>query len=360
MQNTKYRTYEEFRRAVGGTDLIEVPRRHGGARIFAKTEWTNPTGSVKDRAAVAMLDAKLEHFNGDLEDIHIVEYSGGNLAISLSYACHLLGIRNTLFVSASTSGRLVNELRAEGSDIRTVETSLGFLGVMEAAKRFVGETPGATFLYQHENLANPRIHQATTGQEIIHDLKTKFGIAAWDGPVAVAVAIGTGGTLAGVFRALAAWCPEVQCYGVTPAELPYGSQCPPNGLAKFAGSGGLGNGIKQRFVASVERGIHGHLTYNYQEALAAKSLFLKRTGQVIGSSSGAAWLAAMKIADQLGPNGIVVTVFACKGVPEERETSEAPDIKKIADIWEQDWFASGAVGQIISSPSKEKSDATTP
>jgi cysteine synthase A len=135
--------------------------------------------------------------------------------------------------------------------------------------------------------------------------------------------IGTGGTLVGVYRALSAVHPGVALYATTPAELPYGSPAVPDGRPKFAGSGGLGNGIRQSFVKRHDELVREHLTYAYADTLVYMRDFHRETGMWIGSSSAANLVAARTLARRLGPDSVVVTVFPSGGTPEERQKAAA-------------------------------------
>lgn len=121
-------------------------------------------------------------------------------------------------------------------------------------------------------------------------------------------AIGTGGTLTGVARALRREFPELVVVGNTPGEMPYGTEGPPNGLTKFAYSGGLGHGVRQPFVAGLAADAD-HRSVEYGAALDAMVRFEARTGLRIGTSAAANWQVAWETAAALGPDDLVVTVF---------------------------------------------------
>jgi cysteine synthase A len=296
----------EYLQQLGDTPLMEVPGADNGSRVFAKCEWTNPTGTVKDRPVFGMVYRELKKTPlARRGEIHILEYTGGSLGLALSRLCARLGLRLTLVLSAATDPALVAELSGHGSEVVLVDRERGFWGVMEMARRLAAENPTWRFLYQHENPANLWMHRYTTGQEIAEQLPND----AVDGPCAWLASIGTGGTLMGVYAALVPKLPQLQLFATTPAELPYGSNAPPNGKPKFLGSGGLGCGRKQPFVASDESRIKGHMQYSYDEALRGMRDFHALTGLKIGSSAAANWLAARQVAERLGPKATVITVF---------------------------------------------------
>ena len=121
-----------------------------------------------------------------------------------------------------------------------------------------------------------------------------------------------------MLRALRARHPGVRAVGACPSELPYGSKEPPNGLPKYGGSGGLGDGVKQPFVALHDEDVE-HRTVSYPRSLEAMADYRTRTGTKIGSSAAANWLVSWDIAAALPPSATVVTVFPDAGTPEEWE-----------------------------------------
>ncbi|RED44201.1 pyridoxal-phosphate dependent enzyme [Aestuariispira insulae] len=322
-----------YGRDLGDTPLINVPGPKGGARLFAKCEWDNPSGSVKDRTAFAMVHDLLAQLPGDdLSGHKVLEYSGGNLAIALSLLCQGLGLENTLVFGSYVPDESVKKMRVQGSDAVIIDKDLGFWEVVQHAVRLSDANPDWHFLHQHENDANLRMHEMGTGAEIVTDLAA-LGLTA-DSWVA---SIGTGGTLIGVQRALAAANPALQTFATTPAELPYGTEAPANGLPKFDGSGGLGCGRKQPFVAPEESRITGHVTLGFEETMAAMRLFRELTGEWIGSSAAANWLAASRMASDQDADRVTVMVFPSKPSAGEIEKASAyslDEVKKLTGLKE--------------------------
>jgi cysteine synthase A len=269
----------------------------------------NPTGSVKDRTAFALIYDLLQRLApANPRHLYILEYSGGNLAISLSRICRDLGIPRTLVMASFMAQEDLDAMRNEGSRIDLVDKELGFWAVMERAFVLARENPDWHFLYQHENASNLWIHRTTTGRELLLQLGREAegrGLRA-DAWVA---SIGTGGTLVGVYEVLSAAFPAVKMIAVTPAELPYGSERPPNGLPKYAGSGGLGCGRRQSFVAAREADITEHITVSFEQTILDMAAFAAATDFWIGSSAAANWYAAWQVAQRLGPGSMTVTVF---------------------------------------------------
>lgn len=305
-----------FREQLGSTPLREVPGPPGGARILAKCEWENPVGSVKDRVAYALLCTALErHGDRPLDELRILEYSGGNLARALAHLGSVLGLAMRFVVPSVTPPSLLADLRGRGFAVTPVDRDTGFLGTVRTALAIADAEPGWTLLYQHRNDANRAFHAATTGAETAAQL---------DGarPDAWVASIGTGGTLMGVREPLAALNPALRTVGVTPAELPYGSTEPPNGLPKYTGATGLGDGIRQPFVRPFDDVVE-HRSVTYAQALRGMVAFHRGTGMRIGSSAAANWLAAYEVAGELPPGAVVVTVLPDAGSPEDWQRAEA-------------------------------------
>lgn len=301
---------QDFERRLGKTPLVEVPSHPGGARILAKCEWHNPYGSIKDRVAFALIrDALARHGARPLDELRVLEYSGGNLARGLSHLTAALGIRARFVLSEASPSSLLTTLRENGSEIVLVAKDSGFLGVVEHTLDLARRDADWTLLYQHRNPANLDFHRTTTGAEVVQQL-------AGQAPTHWVASVGTGGTLIGVHHALTEQFPDVQAVAVTPAELPYGSFEPPNGRPKIAGSGGLGWGKLQPFVANAPLQIDER-TVARPHALELMGDFLHETGTRIGTSAAANWYVAKDVAKDLPPAAVVVTVFPCAGTPEE-------------------------------------------
>jgi len=301
-----HRPLESFLKRLGETPLLELPGPADGTRIFAKCEWHNPTGSVKDRPVFGMLYKLLEQTPRDQwSNLRVLEYTGGSLGVALSRLCAKLGLPLTLVMSAATAPELLTQLSRSGSEVILVPKEHGFWGVLERARQIAASDPSLSFLYQHENPANLWMHRETTGREIAEQLPrdTSCDQCAW------VASIGTGCTLMGVYDALVNTFPKLELFATSPAELPYGTERPPNGLPKFLGSGGFGCGRRQSFVAPKEASIIDYFDYTYEESLRAMREFYDQTGIRIGSSAAANWRAACEVAATLGPGTTVMTVF---------------------------------------------------
>jgi cysteine synthase A len=313
--------YPQLRKVISEspTPLIELPAAPG-TRVLAKAEWHNPTGSVKDRTAAGMiiraLDDHLEAGGDPAKPPTLLEYSGGSLADSLVPLCQAVGAPLRLVLSDATPEAVVTRLRATGAAVDLVDRDRGFIAVIEDTVAAAGERPDWRLLYQHRNLANIAVHAAGTGAELAAQLSEQ-GVA----PAAWVASIGTGGTLAGVAGTLRRSWPGLPAVGVTPAELPYGSSQPPNGLPKYAGSGGFGNGIRQPFVAALESPLELR-TVSYPESLRGMRELRDLTGLRVGSSAAANWLVSRELSATLPAGSVVVTIVPSAGGDSEWAAAE--------------------------------------
>ena len=207
------RTYDNITQAFGKTPLVRLNRVTDGAEaeVYAKLEFYNPAGSVKDRIGIAIVDAA--EASGALKPGGtIVEGTSGNTGIALAFVGAARGYRVILTMPETMSIERRKMLKAYGAEIILTEGPLGMRGAVDKAKEIVESTPGAVLANQFGNEANPEIHRTTTGPEIWEDT---------DGQVDILVSgIGTGGTITGAGNYLKAQNPEVQVVAVEPIDSP--------------------------------------------------------------------------------------------------------------------------------------------
>jgi len=207
------RTYDNITQAFGNTPLVRLNRvtAEAQAEVFAKLEFYNPAGSVKDRIGIAIIDAAEQ--SGALQPGGtIVEGTSGNTGIALAFVGAARGYRVILTMPETMSVERRKMLRAYGAEIVLTEGALGMKGAVEKAQEIVANTPGAILANQFGNAANPAIHRSTTGPEIWNDT---------DGTVDILVAgIGTGGTITGAGGYLKEQNPGVQVIAVEPIDSP--------------------------------------------------------------------------------------------------------------------------------------------
>lgn len=278
---------------VGKTPLLKL----GESNIFAKLEYFNPLHSVKDRAALFMIEGAEKR--GDLKPGGtIVEPTSGNTGIGLTYIGRQKGYRVILTMPESMSEERKKLLRLLGAELVLTPAAEGMNGAVLRAKQLVAELPGAYIPMQFDNPDNVRAHIETTAREIVADL---------DRPVDyLVVTVGSGGTLTGLSRALKAVYPGLMTVAVEPAESPLLSQ-------GKAGPHGI-QGIGANFVpANVDRNLIDRIvTVTTREAFETAKFAAKTYGTLIGISAGAALAASLKIASE-HPDKTVVTLFPDTG-----------------------------------------------
>jgi cysteine synthase len=306
---SRYPQLAQFRAGLGNTPLVDVPGPEGGARIVAKYEFANPFGSVKDRAAYALLCSAITRHGEQNRPLKLLDFSGGNFALALAGLGTLTGIPIRLAVPDAMPLSIMNRLEGHGVQLDLVPGHDFLYGIIRRALSIAAKDPSWTMLHQMRNLANVAVHEFMTGTEIVRQL----GAAR---PACLVLAVGTGGTLAGVGRALRRQFGEVALVGVTPQEMPYGTAAPPNGDRKFAGAGGLGYGLRQPFVDDLAPGALQR-TMPFRRALEAMTEFRRATGTCIGASAAANWLVAREVAAGLSADQTVVTLFADAGLAED-------------------------------------------
>ena len=287
---------------VGQTPLVELSaygRKHGlKARIVAKVEQWNPSGSVKARAALAMIESAERE--GMLKPRGtIIEPTSGNTGIGLAMVAAIKGYRLILTMPETMSVERRNLLRAYGAELILTEGALGMAGSIARAKELRREIAGSVILQQFENEANPAVHERTTGEEIWNDT---------DGEVAAFVAcVGTGGTVTGTARALKRHNPTVHIVAVEPELSPLlqGGKAAPH---KIQGIGA--NFIPEIYDPSVVDEVMG---VNDNEAFSATRELAVTEGLLAGISSGAALCAARRLAERPEYEGGIIVALLPDG-----------------------------------------------
>ncbi|HUC56062.1 MAG TPA: cysteine synthase [Streptosporangiaceae bacterium] len=208
--------YDSVLDTVGGTPLVGLPNLSPGpgARLWAKLEDKNPTGSVKDRVALAMVLAA-EREGRLCKGSTILEPTSGNTGISLAMICKLRGYKLICVMPENTSAERTQLLQMYGASIVYSPAAGGSNEAVRVAKKLAAENPGWVMLYQYGNEANARAHYETTGPEILRDLPSVTHFVA---------GLGTTGTLMGTGRYLREHVPSVKIVAAEPryGELVYG------------------------------------------------------------------------------------------------------------------------------------------
>ncbi len=283
---------------IGKTPLLELSQTEKaenlGAKIFAKLEFLNPAGSVKDRVAKAMLD-EAEQSGKLTKDSVIIEPTSGNTGIGLACVAAARGYRLIIVMPDSMSKERRTLMSAYGAELVLTPGVLGMSGAIEKAHQLTREIPNSFVAGQFTNPANPRAHYDTTGPEIYADTEGKLDIFV--------AGVGTGGTITGVGRYLKEQNPDIQIVAVEPEGSPV--------LSKGKSGAHKIQGIGAGFVPDVlDQKIYDEvITVSDEDAFSAARLLGKREGVLVGISSGAALYAAMVLArrtENFGKNIVVL------------------------------------------------------
>ena len=276
---------------VGSTPLVELPRLSSkpGVRVYAKLEGQNPSGSIKDRVAKAMLDAA--EASGELEPgRRLLEPTSGNTGIALALAARLRGYPLTCVVPANVTTERRRLLRLYGAEVVDSPGDEGSNGAVRLAIELAEQDPSVFMPFQYANEANPRAHYEGTGAEIA---------AALDRVDVLVAGLGTGGTLMGAGDRLRESFPDVV---VAAAEPLPGDE--------VMGLRSLDDGYVPPIldVAKLDR----KLLVTNAEAVVGLRLLLEREAVLGGVSSGAVIHAALRVADELD-EAVIVCVLADGG-----------------------------------------------
>lgn len=281
---------------IGQTPLLHLSRFAPPplAAVYAKIEWLNPGGSVKDRAALGMiLDAESK---GLLKPgATIIEPTAGNTGIGLALVGVARGYRVILCVPRGFAEEKMKLIEVLGGEIEYVSNEAGMQGAIERCGQLAESIENSFVPQQFENNANPCFHEATTAHEIIEQMNGEID--------AVVIGAGTSGTFCGVSRAVRKINPNVLCILVEPEGSIYGGN--PPGPKKIEGIGQR-DFIPKIYDANLADEI---LMVQDEEVCAALKKIARVEGLLGGWSSGAAAAAAYKIAERLGPGKRIVTVF---------------------------------------------------
>jgi cysteine synthase A len=284
---------------IGHTPIVRLRRiaPDTSAALYAKVESFNPTGSVKDRIAIGMIE-EAERRGIIREGFTIVEPTSGNTGIGLAMVCAVRGYRLILTMPDTMSVERRRILRALGAELEVTPGELGMTGAIERSEELLESVPDSITLRQFTNPSNPATHSQTTAAEIVE---------AFDSLDAFVAGVGTGGTISGVGRVLKQEFPGIMVVAVEPAESSVLS-------GKASGAHGI-QGIGAGFVpdvldADVYDSVIGVST---EDATRTTRALARKEGVVVGISSGAAVCAAMEVARDLGRGKSVLTILPDTG-----------------------------------------------
>ena len=292
------RVYRKITDRIGGTPLLELTNYEKAnelnAKIYAKLEYFNPAGSVKDRIAKAMLDDAEE--KGLLKPgAVIIEPTSGNTGIGLASVAASRGYKVILTMPETMSVERRNLLKAYGAELVLTEGAKGMPGAIAKAKELAEQTPNSYIPSQFTNPANPAVHLKTTGPEIWADTDGKVDIFV--------TGVGTGGTLSGVGAYLKSQNPNVKVVAVEPATSPVlsGGKAGPHKI----------QGIGAGFVPdTLNTDIYDEiLPVQNEDAFATGRALARSEGVLVGISSGAAVFAAAQLAKRPENAGKVIVAL---------------------------------------------------
>ena len=291
---SRLRVADDITQLVGLTPMLQLKRLvpSGSADVFAKLEYLNPGGSVKDRAAVGII--RRAEQEGKLKPGGtIVEATAGNTGIGLSLIGVNRGYKVKLFVPEKFSEEKVQIMRALGAEVTRTPEAEGMKGAILRGKELAASDPMAFMAGQFENQANPDYHYETTAREIFEQMEGRID--------AVVLGCGTSGTFSGVARFLKQNIPGVKAYAVeTEGSVLGGGQPGPHKV----------EGIGASFVpATFDRSVCDEvLMVSDDDAFDMVKQLAGREGVLAGSSGGAAVCASLRVAARLGAGKRVVTI----------------------------------------------------
>ena len=284
-------------RIVGETPLLGLDylSRRYDAQVYAKAEFLNPMGSVKDRVALEMIERAFERGEID-ENTVVAEATSGNTGIGLAGVCAARGLKLIVVMPESMSPERRKILRFLGAELRLTDASAGMEGTLEELERIAGSYENIFFPRQFENPDNPNAHYRTTGPEV-------FG--AMEGDIDIFVcAVGTGGTISGTGRYLKERIPKLRIVALEPAGSPFLSQ----GRRGSHSIEGIGAGF---LPATLDMSlIDDIITIEDEEAMRHSRLLARETGLFAGISSGANLAGVEKVLSSYGEKGArVLTIL---------------------------------------------------
>ncbi len=292
---SRLRVADDITDLVGETPMLRLKRLvpAGSAEVFAKLEYLNPGGSLKDRAAIGII-RRAEQEGKLAPGGTIVEATAGNTGIGLALIGVNRGYMVRLFVPEKFSEEKVTIMRALGAEVTRTPDAEGMQGAIKRAKELAAEDPATFLAAQFENPANPDFHYETTAREIFEQMDGKVD--------AVALGCGTCGTFSGVGRYLKERLPRTLAFAVETEGSILGGG--PPGPHKVEG---IGNSfIPKTFDPSVCDEV---IKVTDDEAFDTVKRLAAEEGVLSGSSGGAAVFAALKIAARLGAGKRVVTII---------------------------------------------------
>ena len=301
MERGTLKIFEEIRNIIGNTPLIGIQYKFKGMllKVYAKLEYFNLTGSIKDRIALHMLykaysEGKL--FKG----MQLTEATSGNTGISFAAIGQILGNSTIIFMPDWMSSERVKLLKSYGADVRLVSRQEGgFIGCINKCREIASYNPGIFMTSQFSNPYNTEAHFLTTGPEIVWDMK-KHSLV----PHAVAAGVGTGGTIMGIGEYLKSINHHTAIYAIEPVSSPTLSTGIKTGSHRI-------QGISDDFIPDLLKldRTNGILSVEDGDAIIMAQKLSSQLGLGVGISSGANLVGAIMAQEKLKYPSNVVTVF---------------------------------------------------
>ena len=290
--------YDSMQALIGNTPLVRLGNivNEEGINVFAKLELWNPSGSVKDRTGLYMInDAERR---GVLKPGGtIVEATAGNTGLGIAFSALNRGYRIIFVVPTKFSAEKQALVRALGAEVINTPRELGMLGAVAKAEEIKAQIPGSISLEQFKNQSNPLAHYETTGREIFESLEGKIDY--------VVAGAGSGGTYSGILRYIKERVPSAKGILADPVGSTMGG-----GEHADYNIEGIGNDfIAETMDMSL---VDDVIKINDNEAFETAKLLARKEGVLAGSSSGAAMAAVLKLIKS-GAKGNIVTVFPDRG-----------------------------------------------
>lgn len=288
--------YKDILSLIGNTPLVRLNRINEGlyGEIVVKLESFNPMSSVKDRIALAMIEAA-EKEGVINNETTIIEPTSGNTGIGLALVCAVKGYRLILTMPESMSIERRKILKAFGAELVLTPRELGMKGAVEKAQELLKTIPNSFMPQQFKNKANPEIHKITTAEEIWNDTDGKVDI--------VVGGVGTGGTITGVGEVLKNRKPTVKIIAVEPKESPLlsGGEAKPHKIQGI-GAGFIPEVLNIKIIDEI-------IQVSYEDALHTARELVRKEGIFAGISSGAALFAALQVAQRHENSGKLIVVI---------------------------------------------------
>ena len=293
--------FENIKNMIGNTPLLEISLKYKGEprKVYAKAEYFNLSGSIKDRVAYYILENAYKTGQINENDV-IVEATSGNTGIAFSALGSYLGHKVIIYMPDWMSKERINLMKSFGAEIRLISKEEGgFLGSIAMTEK-LAEKGGVFLPCQFSNEDNTQAHYCTTGEEISNQLKA-IGLVA-DGVVA---GVGTGGTVMGIARRLKNDNPNCKAFPLEPLNSPTLSTGYKTGAHRI-------QGISDEFIPPILKmeEMYSVVAVDDIDSIIMAKMLSKKFGIGIGISSGANILGCLKSQDILGSDKIIVTVLA--------------------------------------------------